>query len=26
MLERMLPGRDLVDRLRAELDALHALP
>jgi (p)ppGpp synthase/HD superfamily hydrolase len=25
MLERMLPGRDLVDRLRAELDALHAL-
>ena len=25
MLERMLPGRDLVDRLRTELDALHAL-
>lgn len=26
MLERMLPGRDLVDRLRTELDALHAVP
>jgi (p)ppGpp synthase/HD superfamily hydrolase len=26
MLERMLPGRGLVDQLRAELDVLHALP
>ncbi len=25
MLERLLPGRDLVDRLRGELDGLHAL-
>jgi (p)ppGpp synthase/HD superfamily hydrolase len=26
MLERTLPGRGLVDRLRAEVEALHALP
>ena len=26
MLERALPGRGLVDRLRAEMDALHSLP
>jgi (p)ppGpp synthase/HD superfamily hydrolase len=26
MLEELMPGHDLVDRLRAELDAVHALP
>jgi (p)ppGpp synthase/HD superfamily hydrolase len=26
MLDELLPGHQLVDRLRAELDALHALP
>ena len=26
MLDELMPGHQLVDRLRAELDAVHALP